>query len=415
MSVTISNPSITHTFGNVACVAMDYMEHLFPDDWFKTKHITTKLANRQLDVFKKQTGFWKNKKPMLILRPRIDLNDSSVWYYGSAMMNRMTNSRSTMEFADLVPLVHHADACVDIQFIWNRFRLIFDVVIVVDTYNKQINIANDIRNQLNIDAPYPLTTFLEAYIPKSIIYRMADYLHIERTDTAQILDFLNTYSATPITYKLKNSSGNDEFFMMYQTNIESIVSDVSLDDGESRGIVSDTYTIALSLSLEFNAVGVWYLFQNDGNDNYNRIPIDDELSGDNIIPIVSIPLGYNLRLDHGWKIYDQSFYHVSTNKDNDPDITDISTILESNGMKKLLHHLDHNNIPHYPYLRFRCFKDGKELSRGKDGFEIDLKKKCIYTYNPEPHHTYRLFTIVNSLDINNAAAEIIANDNNLNN
>lgn len=405
MSVVLSNPSITHTFGNVACVAIDYIQSFFPSNFFTKTHISTKMAHRQLDAFRAKTGFWKNKKPMLILRPRIEYDDSSKWFYGSTMTNRALVSSNHMEFADLVPLIHDMDHGVGLHFLWNRYKIIYDIVIVVDTFNKQINIMNDLKNRLNIEAPNYLKTNLEAYIPRTSIYSTADYLGIHHEDTPTILEYMNTYSATPITYKLHNGKGHDEFFMMYPTSIETICSDLTAEDGETRGIISDTYTISLAMSMEFYGVSAWYTFLGDKKDHVMRAPYDDDMDKhDRIIPISSIPLGYNLDLDKGWKILSSPFYFAEAK--TNLDVTDISSILDAPSIKALINHHRRNNIPLDPFIRFRCFKNRQELPRGVKGFDIDLDKKCIYTYNPEGNISYRLFVLINSLAINNMATEI---------
>ena len=403
MSVTISNPSITHTFGNVACVAIDYIQSFFPNNYFTKTHISTKMAHRQLDAFRAKTGFWKNKKPMLILRPRIEYDDSSKYFYGSSMVNRVTHSGSPMEFADLVPLLHAPEYGTGVHFLWNRYKIIYDIVIVVDTYNKQINIMNDLKNRLNIEAPWMINTNLEAYIPKSVIYQIADHMHIDRNDTAGILDFMNTFSNAPITYKLHDASGNNEFFMLYPTHIESFSSDLQADDGETRGIISDTYTVGLSLSMEFYGVSAWYAFIGDDDNSVNRAPMDDSV-GDKIIPIASFPLDFDLGLDKGWKILTSPSYFADPKEKIDE--TDISSILDMPSLKSLITHHRENNIPLEPFLQFRCFKGKKELPRGITGFDISLDKKCIYTYRPEGGMSYRLFVLINALAINNMAKEI---------
>lgn len=406
MSVTISNPSITHTFGNVACAAIDYIQSFFPNNYFNKVHMSTKMAHRQLDAFRAKSGFWKNKKPMLILKPRIELDDSSKWFYGSTMTSRVTHGTSPMEFADLVPLVHSPDYGVGLHFLWNRYRIIYDVVIVVDTYNKQINIANDLKNRLNIEAPYMLNTCLEAYIPKTSVYTIADHMKIDRDDTGEILRFMNTYSASPITYKLHNGSNRDEFFMLYPTNIETIATDLQLDDGETRGIIADTYTIGLSLSMEFYGVSAWYTFIGNKDETIIRAPYDEEITknkGD-IIPISSIPMNYDLGLDKGWKILSAPCYFADPSQKVDE--TDISSIVSLSSIQHLIKHHKDKNIPLEPFLQFRCFKGREEIPRGIKGFDVDLDKQVIYTYYPDGNLSYRLFVLINSLAINNMATEI---------
>lgn len=406
MSITMSNPSITHTFGNVACVAIDYIQSFFPENYFTKTHISTKMAHRQLDAFKAKSGFWKNKKPLLILRPRIEYDDSAKWFYGASMVNRVTHSSSPMEFGDLVGLVHDPEHGVGVHFLWNRYRIIYDIVIVVDTFNKQINIMNDLKNRLNIEFPHMIETYLEAYIPKTVVYNITDHLGIDRKDTASILEYLNTYSTVPITYKLHNGSGNDEFFMLYPTHIESFSTDLTADDGETRGIISDTYTIGLSLSMEFYGVSNWYTFIGNGKDDIIQAPMDEDLikNDGRIVPISSIPMGYDLGLEKGWKILASPIYFVDQ-KDK-IDITDLSSIFNMASVKSLINHHKTNNIPLEPFLQFRCFRGGKEIPRGINGFDIDMNKKCIYTYNPIGGESYRLFILINSLAINNMATEI---------
>jgi len=404
----MSNPSIVHTFGNVACVAVDYMESFFGPDFFNKIHVSTKLSHRQLDVFRAKTGFWKNKKPMLVLRPRVDWEGNGNWFYGSTMMTRLANGRTHMEFADRVKLIHDPEHRLDVDFIWNRYKIIYDVVIVLETYNQQANIMHDLRNQLGIENYYPLQTILEAYIPKSVVYSIADYLHIDRNDTASILEYMNTVSEVPITYKLHKSSGNTEFFMMYPTRIEVFPSDLQPDDGTTKGMVTDTYTIGLSLSMEFNSVGVWYTFLFDSDDTFRKAPMDENLmnSEDRVILMSSIPLGYDLGLEKGWKIIESPFYFATPDPKTGIDETDISEILNKISIRNLINHHKQMNIPLEYFLQFRVFRGNKELPRGIKGFDIDLEQKKLYTYNAFNQDSHRLFVIINTMAINNMATEI---------
>ena len=76
MSILQANASVTHTYGNVACLAMDYIKKYFDDDFFKVTHISTKLGHRQLNIYRTKIEFWKLHKPILLMRPRIEMDDS---------------------------------------------------------------------------------------------------------------------------------------------------------------------------------------------------------------------------------------------------------------------------------------------------------------------------------------------------
>ena len=411
MSIIQSSSSISHTYGNVACVIMNYVQSYFDENFFKTKHISTKLSSKQLNVYMAKKEFWKNKKPMLIMRPRIELDDSSKWYYGSTMMSHITNSKSNVDFADRVTMLDNPEFGTMMKFTWNRLKMLFDVAIVVESYNEQIDIGSSLKNQLIPDTPYYLNTPLESYIPNSLIYKLAEHLGIEKGDLPEILYYLNTYAGVPITYKLKNGSGNNEFFMLYDTNIEIITSEITIDDGESSGMVQDTYTISFSVSAEFNGVGTWYLFLKNSNPEFIKVPNGQNTSAnDRIIPITSIPLKYDLRLTPGWEIYSCPCFFVTDMKD---DVTDISSQISASVINLIRMTLNSGMKLDGSMVRFECFKDTRRLIPG-EGFDINIENDSgktngfkieIITHDCAPNITYRLFILVNNFAVNSIATE----------
>lgn len=413
MSVSMYNSSITHTFGNVACVAMDYIKDYFSQNYFKTVHISTKMAHRQLNVFRSKKEFWKNDKPMLIMRPRIEMDDSSKFFYGSAMTNRVMSSKVDTEFSNTVALLEDKGYGVMLRFNWNRLKIYYDVSIVVDSYNEQLNLVHALQNNMAPNVPFYISTCLESYMPRAMMDSVRNHLNIKEEDIAEVLYYMNTYSKTPINYKFKNGSGNSEYFMLYPTNIETIVSDFSIDDGDGRGLIKDVYTISFSMSTEFNAVGNWYAFLMDGSPRYDIIPTESELeeSGydpSRVIPIHSIPLSYDLKLEPGWVVFNDMspmFFIKDYVPEGECDITDISQVIQKPIQKVIRHHLG-MNIPLDTVLRFKCFKDRKEMPYGRTGYEIDLDNLCIRTYDCDPDATYRLFILVNNHAINSCITEI---------
>ena len=412
MSIIQSSSSVSHTYGNVACVIMNYIQSYFDEEFFKTKHISTKLSSKQLNVYMAKKEFWKNKKPMLIMRPRIELDDSSRWYYGSAMMSHMTNSKTNVDFADRVTMLDNPEFGTKMKFTWNRLKILFDVAIVVESYNEQIDIGHSLKNQIIPDTPYYLNTPLESYIPNNLIYKLADHLGIQRNDLPEILYYLNTYAGVPITYKLKNGSGNNEFFMLYNTNIEIIASEITIDDGESTGMVQDTYTISFSISAEFNGVGTWYLFLKNSNPEFITVPTGQNSSSeDRIIPITSIPLKYDLKLTPGWEIYSCPCFFVTEPED---DRTDLSSQISTSVFNLIKMTMKSGMTLNDTMVRFECFKDTRRLKIG-EGFDIDIKEDPgkpdgmridVVVHDCTPHITYRLFILVNNFVVNNIAAEV---------
>lgn len=422
MSVVATTGSVTHTYGNVACVAMEYIKSYFDIDFFKTIHMSTKMSNRQLDVFKAKHGFWVNQKPMLIMKPRIEMDDSDAYFYGSAMTNRITNSRLHMEFGNLVPIIDDPKWGVRLLIHWNRLKIIFDVAIVVNTFNQQVDLLHKLKNQLAPMTPFYLETPLETCVPRNIMIRIIKHLGLKETDTAEILKYLNTYGNVPFTYKLKSGSGNDEYFALYNTKIESVLSDLgNPDEGESDNLVTSTYVIPFSISMSFYGVGTWYAGLQDTITKYSVVPSDSEIMSmtdenhdpNRIVPLLSIPLGYDLKLPTGWRILNSPHYMVKDygtwEKNGAEDITPFGDVIPSEYkelIKEMAVYNKYTNTPFDPFIKFRVFKGRYELPEGKKGYEIDIDKLEIHTYDCNPKETYRIFILVNTLMINTIASEV---------
>lgn len=406
MSIIYSNGSVTHTFGNVACLAMDYIKRFFPKDFFSVEHISTKLAYRQLDIFRSNREFWKLRKPMLILRPRIEMDDSSKYFYGAAFMNKMHNVTSPAEYANRIPLLQDAQRGVSMEFLWNRYKIYYDIVIIVETYNEQLNLANHLLNSIVPNTPFMISTPLESYVPRGIIENVSDYLGINKSNTAEIVSYLNTHSKTPFTYKFKNGSGNNEYFTLYDTNVEAIASEISLDDGNQRGMITDTFTLSFTLSCEFNSMSAFYLHLRDNTDKFIPYMPDNIKNDDRIVPLFSIPLLFNMNIDQGWIISSAPTYTVAST--NEPDITDISGIF-TDELKGVLNYQKTMKLPQDLFIKFRVFKGNDELSNDKTGYQINLDnihKPFITTYDLSLRDTYRLFILVNNNYINSIKAEL---------
>lgn len=418
MSIMQVDGSITHTYGNVACAVMNYIKSYFTpktedgEEFFRTSHISTKLSSRQLNVYQAKAEFWKNKKPMIIMRPRIDLDDSSKWFYGNAMMSRLTNSRTEACFDCTVPLLENKEFGTMIRFGWNRLTVTFDFVLIFETYNQQINIAHALKNRLVPNCPYPFHTPLESYIPNTVIYNMADHLGIQRADIREILFYLNTYAGSPVTHKLKNSSGNDEFFMLYETNIDLITSEITVDDGEGTGMIQDTFTVSFTVTAEFNAVGSWFLFLMNRNPEFLVAPTGTDIGKEGtMIPIMSIPLKYDLKLTPGWEIFAAPCYMVDAEKD---DVTDLSNEVSLQVANLILTSINSEMNPIGTLIRFECFLNTYQLQMGKD-YDISIEKDNssdigirvkIITHICRKKATYRVFILVNNFAVNTVAAEV---------
>lgn len=403
MSILQANASVTHTYGNVACLAMEYIKKYFDDDFFKVTHVSTKLGYRQLNIYRTKIEFWKLHKPILLMRPRIEMDDSSKYFYGSAFMNRMHNVRSPMEFSSTVNLLRDDKYGTSIEFLWNRTKVYYDFVMIFDSYNEQLNIANYLMNMIVPNTPFPVATSLESYVPKHIIYTIADHVGIPRDNTAEILRYLNTMGKVPFTYKFKDGSGNEEFFALYNTNVETICSDFSIDDGSMKGMVASNFMISFTLSCEFNMMGCYYLFLRDEDDRFHMAPTEDINKKSVTANIFTIPLMYDLKLEPGWRIYSAPSFFVKGAKDSVP----IGAII-TNDIKDIYAYQRGMGLDESTFIQFRVFRNRMELKKDVD-FVVDtsdVENMTLTVINCNATATYRLFLLIHSNYIHSITAEM---------
>ena len=75
MRYSMAAASLAHTYGNVATFVNTWLLELFPPNYFKTNYINSTIAYRDFATYNNnRKAFIKKQKPMLIMRPRIELD-----------------------------------------------------------------------------------------------------------------------------------------------------------------------------------------------------------------------------------------------------------------------------------------------------------------------------------------------------
>jgi hypothetical protein len=265
MNYAFASTSLAHTYGNITSFITEFIKNIFGKNYFKTVHMSSTIAYRQFNIFQNSNKeFIKKSKPMLIVRPRIELNDNEVFLDGTYLTTRISDNFTDTDFSNLQPFIQDDKKGIYMKYLLNRLKIYFDVSIIVETQMEQINKALFFKNRIRQEIPFYLQTALESLVPKELIQVLSDDASIPIYDTNNsiktFMDYLNGNSYYPVTYKLKNSSGKDEFFRYYPVNIDTTISNLSIDDGSKRGFIFDSFAINFTVSAEFNAAGLYYYF-----------------------------------------------------------------------------------------------------------------------------------------------------------
>ena len=403
-SFAYSSVSSAHTYGNVIAVVANYIKSLFPDNYFKTVQIATKIAYKEFDFRKNsKKEFRMKEKPMLIIRPRIVSDASNLFANNTFKTTRFTDNLLRGNLGDMMSFIDDNDKGIHIKYLLNRMGIEFEVTIICETIMEQINLMTYFNNRVRQDKIFDLSTALESQIPRKIIDLLSNDLGIpvydENQSTKRFLDYMNSHSGYPVTYKLKNSTKNDEFFRYYNTKIMTTFEGLNIDDGNKKGFVTDTATMTFNCKCEFWGTGLYYYFtQKVIND------IDDDLKpkdpSGTVIPLFTIDLSLkDPGLPESYQLYNTAIFKTDEEMDGEEsDVIDISPIMDED-LLDLIKYCQFSGTSIDPYVAIYVSKD-KNFIKLEDEFSYDIMKNEVTIFNPDSSVTYRIFIYKNNLLVN---------------
>lgn len=383
--------SMSHTYGNALAFMQNHIINLFPENLFKTIHVNSKIAHRQI----RSTGYeyTKKTKPMIIFRPRIgDVNDDR-FLKGTPLIERRGDLYSTWGATNLQPFMDDPFNDIAVKFQMNRSILYVDVVMIFSTLMQQIDYVHYLQNAVRLNIPFSINTYFESYIPQEMLKIISDIVDVPLYDkdnsTRTFLKYMQGNSAYPITYKLQGSTGTREFYRYYPVNIDTTIGELQWDDGEKTGHIMSNYQVSFSVKMEFNTTGFYYIFSDKLFGDYNVFPktYPDDTS---IIPVFTdVILKEDYDLKPGWRLYSSA----SCRLENKTETICIDELL-NDSIRKVLDYHRKNGLPYMEFLDIKIRKQGKLLRANLD-YEIDYDTLNVKFANPEVYFTYKFLICVN--------------------
>lgn len=391
--------SPAHTYGNALAYIQKWLVDLFPKDFFKTFHINSKLASRQLRSTKSE--FLKKERPMLVLRPRIDF-EGSEFLRNTPLTKRMSDIAPTYDYGALQEFFRDVKRGYEIRYQMNRYSMYIDCIVIVDTYIKAVNMMHYIKESSRIDIPFLLQTCLESYIPNDLIRVMSNIsgIPVKNSDgtTYDFLQYLNQNSVFPITYKLQGSTGNREFFRYYPVRMDAIITDLALDDGDQTGMVQSSFQISFSIKLEFNTSGMFFLFSNkDIPWNMDNLTETNDIGpNSNLVPLFTdVILKEDVLLQPGWNLWKAASIILEQKKER----VDINELINTS-IKTAAEYYITNGLPIEEIIDIKIRRQGKLLHYGED-YVIDYKTfEVLFENETYGYYTYRILICTNIEKIN---------------
>ena len=245
---------------------------------------------------------------------------------------------------------------------------------------------------------------MEVLIPQSII----DILSIEsgipiydeNKSVSKFLNYLNMNTNRPVTFKEKTSTATEEFSMNYPLTIQYFLSDFTRNDVNKRGSISESCEITLSLTTEFNTVGLYEYIAATYSDALKKYDFNMKIDysvQQIMVPFYTYDKMFSVKNEDGWKYFTSRMFRIMD--EGGPDTFDISDIFKNTNVADMLAYHKEHSIPYEVFMDIKVMKGDIFLTDGKD-FNFDFNTQVLTTFNVNTSSTYRFIIYVNNLYIN---------------
>ena len=399
MSYMTCQTSAAHTFGNVTAQVQKWLIDKFPPNTFKTVHVNSKLAHRQ--ILSVPGDFIKKTKPMLVIRPRIEWGEKEVFLGRTMLTENMTEKYMTWGCGNLQSFIEDPKHNLRVKWLMNRNVMLFDVILIFSSFMEQANWMNYLQNAILVEHPFLLNTNLESYLAPEMMEVIGHCagipVHDKTGSVREFLDYMNSHSSYPITYKLKGSTNSDEFFRYYKASIDMLCSNFSADDGSKTNMISTAYQITFTMRAEFNSTGLYYVFSPKCKEHAINVP-----DGSTIIPMYTdVIVHEDYRLNEGWVMAARSAIKLDNGI---TDVINIAPILNTSVQRLISYHLE-NGIPLDNFIDIRVRKQGDLIRKGID-YDMDYKTLDLTFSRGSVFSTYTIIVYVDIKYMNELLKDI---------
>lgn len=388
--------STAHTYGNVLATLQHWALDVFSKVDFKTVHVNSHIAHSQILRTPPQSHI-KKAKPMILFSPRIEY-DEDTFLKGTLITEKRggLHTTGTNGVVELKPFFYDMNNNVSIVFTETRRCMMLDVIVQFDTLIEQLNYMDFLKNELDWNRPFDINTWLESYISTELLSMLSEvsgvpiYNELDHTVT-DFLNYMNSNSNYPVTYKIMGCTGKDEFYRYYQTNILTTLTNLNKNDGENVNHIMTNYNITFTIRAEFWSPGLLYLMSDRIKDNQTIMPTDSTL-----IPVFAdVFLLEDLNLAPGWHVYGHASYIL----DKANDSVSYSNLIQQRVRDMIAYHME-KGLTTCNLIDVKVRRMGILMIEGRD-YIVDYATNSVTFNNVEwGFDTYTVIVTVNDLYMN---------------
>lgn len=408
---TMASSSVSSLYGNVGCAIRELILSKFPYDYFNYTNVSTEVAFKNM---RRQFGsntsteIAKRKRPYLVIQPQYQEPDPDGFLQNVPLTKNEMDVQYGVDGRYLFDVIRDYNGMYDLKFKLNRDRLEYEVTISVSTQMAQLDIYKAMMNQITWDRWTYYPAALESIIPKTMVRYMSKLcgMDIDKNPELipQFIRHLNDNSVYPITYKIRNASATDEYFMYYTHRLMVLFQDINISDGSMKGMINDAFNITFKVIVEFNLPGLYVLSGNVEKMRGFQVSIgsgDYRNDDSEYIPLFSVTNLFNRypnKLD-GLTLYAAYIFNTEAGKKLE-DTLDLSAVFSQEQAQAIKFQTDHGVIPE-TVARLIILKNGVEAT----DWSVNWQTLTLKIKKPDDRASYRLILYVNMDSMN----EILAN------
>lgn len=409
---SMGSTSSSCTYGNAIKALEQELLRYFPKDYFNYIHVSSQLVFREEahQAFFTDAELKKREKPLFLLRPSFE-NNKDIPFTDTMLTSNVYANSNAISVKSVYPLIKDQKNRIIIGFRMNRDAIPFECNIRTQTLVDQLDVYKMMQNNMQWGGPYQRSFALESVIPYELIHYMASMNGLDLTKPEHIplmMHYLQSHSSYPITYKIRNSTSQPEFFMYYRVPVMITLEDLNIDQGSKKGMVDDTYEISFSIRCEFNLPGVFLMYGNEMTPHKFNIRIRSDVSENSTsyIPIYTMDRLFedNNMLLNGYKMYTTTIFQTEAENYHLDDTLDLHCVIHPQYIQ-VIRKYDTSDIPSDILFRVLVFAGQDKLEEGKD-FTVDWSLMRLTVHNSDPEITYRIIVYANMDKLNDELVDI---------
>lgn len=375
MRSSVTLPSQYQSYAICVQFAKEWFLEKFSDKYFNSVFVDGKHSFDEFRKFSTLEEKMTRTNPLLAIIPTIDPAINRNWIDTTPEIPMLLR-RSRIEGSFFNDKISECNS-IHLQIIFKTILMQFAFKMRVNTKAEQLDLCEFIKLKHRAGFTETRELCLDIHVPKEIIAQIAydngfeveENLNIKKPK--ELLRYLNAHSLIPFIYKLRCSSGNNEFFIKVPNCTAHIRTELpSIDDGERQNMITTNYTIDFNVEIEMTAPYSYTYYSQCDQKFINSKPINS----DGMIAVMRAIMTEIPDYDeHKWKLLSTTEYMVEEEDLKEEIIIDLNEYFKHTELKEIIDYTKYIHINPLTFMNFKIYNDGLERCYSIDWKEMQLK------------------------------------------